>query len=436
MKGLSKIVFVVGLFGLLVFGACKVSQSNYLRDFSSAYKTDIAPLHPLFKVYHANDSISTVFYSITSSELLYMHTQGDDPTPVARIKIAYRLAKSYESPEILDSGRVVLSDLNKNAGMHFITGQFSIRTKLLIRSVLRLRLTDLNRNQENESIIEVNKSTSLSAQNFKVVDMTKNNLLYKDIIFEKTNYAITYRAKKQLKLKAHFFKWSFPPALAPFSTTDSKPFEYKPDSVFTVTLNDTGSFIFTANQTGTYRFLPDSNQRDGLSLFLFNKDYPSIHHADELIPPLRYICSKDEYLDLTLSKDRRNAMENFWISCGGNKEKARELIRKYYSRVELANTYFSSYLEGWKTDRGMVFIVFGPPNNVYRTSDTETWMYGDVSNPANVNLATSTSYTFTFNKIENPFSENDFILQRSALYKSGWYNAVDGWRQGKLYFQN
>jgi hypothetical protein len=36
--------------------------------------------------------------------------------------------------------------------------------------------------------------------------------------------------------------------------------------------------------------------------------------------------------------------------------------------------------------------------------------------------------------VDNPFSDNDFKLQRSPGYKSNWYRAVDAWRSGRVYW--
>ena len=58
-------------------------------------------------------------------------------------------------------------------------------------------------------------------------------------------------------------------------------------------------------------------------------------------------------------------------------------MEEYYSRVEYANKNFSHYQAGWKTDMGMVFILFGSPNNVERhpfdidSKPYEIWSYYD-----------------------------------------------------------
>jgi hypothetical protein len=101
------------------------------------------------------------------------------------------------------------------------------------------------------------------------------------------------------------------------------------------------------------------------------------------------------------------------------------LLKRYYGRVKEANKYYTSYTQGWKTDRGMVFVVFGKPTNMYMTSKGEVWVYG---------METSmNSIRFVFNKTENPFSDNDYILERSQFFKDPWYSAVDYWRQGHVY---
>ena len=62
-----------------------------------------------------------------------------------------------------------------------------------------------------------------------------------------------------------------------------------------------------------------------------------------------------------------------------------ELMEEYYSRVEYANKNFKHYLDGWRTDMGMVFIIFGSPNNVDRhpfdidAKPYEVWYYYELN---------------------------------------------------------
>ena len=45
---------------------------------------------------------------------------------------------------------------------------------------------------------------------------------------------------------------------------------------------------------------------------------------------------------------------------------ANELLDEYFRRVNYAEENFGTYTDGWKTDRGMVYITFGPPDDVER----------------------------------------------------------------------
>jgi len=56
-------------------------------------------------------------------------------------------------------------------------------------------------------------------------------------------------------------------------------------------------------------------------------------------------------------------------------------MEEYYRRVDFANANFGTFIEGWKTDRGMVYIVLGPPNDIERhpfeagSKPYEIWSY-------------------------------------------------------------
>jgi GWxTD domain-containing protein len=125
------------------------------------------------------------------------------------------------------------------------------------------------------------------------------------------------------------------------------------------------------------------------------------------------------------SKDSKLSIDKFWLELSGNKERARELIKQYYSRVQNANYYFTSYKEGWKTDRGMIYIIFGSPNFVTRNGNIESWTYGEQNNYRSLN--------FFFTNQQKSMNSNDFKLERNPLFKDDWMQAIDVWRQGRVY---
>ncbi|MFC1548292.1 GWxTD domain-containing protein, partial [Candidatus Neomarinimicrobiota bacterium] len=43
-----------------------------------------------------------------------------------------------------------------------------------------------------------------------------------------------------------------------------------------------------------------------------------------------------------------------------------EVMDEYYRRVAYSDTHFKSYQAGWETDLGMVYIIYGPPDDIER----------------------------------------------------------------------
>jgi GWxTD domain-containing protein len=110
----------------------------------------------------------------------------------------------------------------------------------------------------------------------------------------------------------------------------------------------------------------------------------SILDIDRAIDQLLYIADRDliEEMKKVPPEAKKEKFLAYWKkkdpfpSTGQN-----ELMEEYYSRVEYANKNFGHYQEGWRTDRGMVYIVFGPPSNIERhpfdidSKPYEIWTY-------------------------------------------------------------
>jgi len=87
----------------------------------------------------------------------------------------------------------------------------------------------------------------------------------------------------------------------------------------------------------------------------------------------------------TLEEKRKRFLE-FWKKYDPNPLTERnEALEEYYRRVEIANRNFSHYREGWRTDRGMVFIMFGSPSSIDRypfeinSKPYEIWYYNELN---------------------------------------------------------
>jgi GWxTD domain-containing protein len=141
---------------------------------------------------------------------------------------------------------------------------------------------------------------------------------------------------------------------------------------------------------------------------------------------LIYVSTSAEANDLYTAREHKKALDRYWLGLpvGNNVTLAKRTIKSFYQRVESANRYFTSYKEGWKTDRGMIFIVMGLPAKISKNKDQEIWTYNRQGQYSEVN--------FTFNRRNNQFSENHYELLRYAEYQPIWYPAVESWRNGEM----
>ena len=143
-----------------------------------------------------------------------------------------------------------------------------------------------------------------------------------------------------------------------------------------------------------------------------------------MIQSSRYITSRKEYERMGNAADPKAALDAFWLNCGNEKEASATLIATYYGRVEEANPYFSGVHPGWRTDRGMVHIVFGVPNKVRRGSDSEWWIYGEEGS--------TNALVFRFLHVEHPWDNEFYVLSRSMQFRSPWDRMVTNWRNGRI----
>lgn len=113
--------------------------------------------------------------------------------------------------------------------------------------------------------------------------------------------------------------------------------------------------------------------------------------ADSLdlsIRRLRYVASRAEMDTInadTNSAERFRRFSEFWKRLDPTPNTERnEAMEEYYQRVEYANKNFKSRSEGWLTDMGHIYIVFGQPTSIDQTNrsmaDNRTyveWRYGN-----------------------------------------------------------
>ena len=420
--------FVKYTFSILVLLLLITCQSK--RQYTSKpTKSLINPDSDLLEVnavaYHLNDSNTVTYLEIKNENLVY---KRPDTTLAfyAELKISYQLFSNQNSRKLVDSSSFYLSDrAGDKVETKSIISKFNLNAKLGYNYYLEIQVVDLNKKTKYNKAINVYKQNKLSDQNFLL--LSKGAVAFKTNFLKDEQVTVKFSNTAIIQVTVDCFFKEFGPALPPFSSKSVDEFKYKPDSIFRIEL-PTNQFILTMPERGFYHIKADPSSLEGLTIYTYDKTFPGVSNSDEMINCTRYIMSRSEFEVCKDAPEKKSAIDKFWLTIGGSNERARELLKRYYGRVKEANKYFTTYTQGWKSDRGMLFIVLGPPTNTYKSSKDEIWVYGIEGSP--------NTQRFVFKKTQNPFSDNDYILERSQFYKETWYTAVDYWRQGHVYLDN
>ena len=115
----------------------------------------------------------------------------------------------------------------------------------------------------------------------------------------------------------------------------------------------------------------------------------SVTDIDKAISQTVYIASPDELSLMqegeTIPEKTKRFLE-FWKKkdpSPNNDEN--EIFDEYFRRISYANENFSNYIEGWRSDRGMVYTILGAPNNIdrhpfeYDSKPYEVWEYYELN---------------------------------------------------------
>lgn len=235
--------------------------------------------------------------------------------------------------------------------------------------------------------------------------------------FIKVNTLVTLAGDGDQKIIS-YYNDNFPAAVPGFSEGMGRVAKSMVvDSSFSRSINETVTFT----ETGLYLVQADTNSTTGFA-FRVEEDYPRLAKIESLADPLIYICTKQEFERIKQAKGDKKAFDRVILSITQNTERARNFMRSYFRRVELANEFFTSYKEGWKTDRGMIYIIFGLPDQVYKFTDREVWTYKN-------NMY---KITFDFVKSSTLFDPENYVLVREKKFQETWYEVIDLWRNARF----
>ncbi|MFC2120448.1 GWxTD domain-containing protein [Bacteroidota bacterium] len=399
-----------------------VAQNPQFRSNSSLLSnTGSSVLHPDFSIYHNSSETSQLNFRIYFRELRF-NTANKQNVNQSRIKLHYQLYPSYEDLNIIDSASHII-DVIPQEGAKFFIGTLNIPTEKGQDYLLKVAVQDILSGSSGLAYIYVDKRSDLNSQNFKIYSSDEMTQLFNSDLHRYQNLNIQYNKMPENKITVDQYITPIPIPKPPYYTDTIPNFQFTPDYSYSISFRELQNF--KCEEGELYFFRIDSTGSDGILTGFFGQKYPEINTLKQMIGPIKYIGTEEDYLKILNATNKKLAIDNFWLKISGSTDMARELIRIYYNRCLFANYYFTDISEGWKSDRGMIYMIFGNPEKITRMNSEEIWSYKKTPESENP--------VFHFNKTENYYSNNVFLLIRDEKYRNVWEKAIESWRRGKAF---
>ncbi len=409
----SNFIRLIVFFIFVLFFSCSAPKKLRENQFGS----NEFYFQPLVNILHQNNDTTILLLEFDADQLLYSR------------KSTYENFTAQLEVEIINKKHQSKNDtlrFNFTPPQMQESGVWREEIPLPIsfgNSELQIKLKDLNRRAQSEKKFSFLKNELPSTFDIRVTANSADVPIYSQYLVTGDTIHLDFpRFQNSEYPPVEIFALTEIPNLPPPAFSNNSP-EIPDSTSFSLTnLNFDGSRYHFIAENKSYLF----RTKNSSQLYLYsNGEFPNTTALKDLIAPLRYITSKSEFDYIYNVRDPYSSFCNFWKDCGGSEEKAKELISIFFRRVNTSNTYFSTTVPGWRTDRGMIYIIYGKPTRVENIGYSERWIYGDETIPG--------SFSFLFRHQKDYLSDNVLVLQRDGLYRGSWEQAVNSWRQGRVF---
>jgi GWxTD domain-containing protein len=323
-----------------------------------------------------------------------------------------------------------------------------IRTEKKIKLGAEQLLGDTERHWLFETTVDILETQGTAIAFFEAVDSRQKDAytshldLKGSFVFDQPDFgyfyanAVPFDQNYLTKDQSILFKTSKGPTLFSFFYPSPFAVPFPPmetrlaDVPKEVVVENRGDFLSNIPKTltdeGYYFFQSDSTAQTGLLLRTVHDAFPKVKDWNEMVEMTTYISTKKEHESLLMAQDKKKALDAYWLNLTRNEAAAKDLIRNYFKMVEFSNILFTDFKEGWKTDRGMVYIVMGPPQEVNFFEDREVWSYAGIDDTSKIR--------FTFARVKTILSPHFYTLNRSRAYQPIWFKNISQWRSGRMAF--
>ncbi|MBO7461620.1 MAG: GWxTD domain-containing protein [Bacteroidales bacterium] len=394
--------------------------SNGSEQLALMYNPYATSIHP--KVFAKKNNLEDIdlYVIINDGELLYSKANAQKSN-TAVVKIFYKVMESYEKTALLDScTRTVTFTKEPTSKTYSI--KLKIKPQELKKFIVQTTVTDLLRGKMSIHFTEIDKTDPFSEDNYMATRIQNMQPLAEHYIKKGDAVRIDYLCNSKHPIlmsgnKPHEVQ-------IPLSPYSSDP-AVEDTTLFYNTSEKNSSYILRGDTAQLYASTADTNYNRNYVLPCFDGDFPNITTPEEMMLPIAYLATPEEYAALRQATAKKLAVDDFWYSCTRDIRKAKELIKVYYTRAIISNVLFTDYRKGMLTDRGMVYIILGPPKMLAITSTSEVWTYRDTKSGQKIR--------FVFRRTRTKLSGEKYVLRRSTEFKTTWDHAVQTWRKGSIF---
>jgi GWxTD domain-containing protein len=413
--------------------SCKSTKSVFdPKDLSYLYNPIKNSINPRYGIFIQTDQISVLSVKFFNSDL-YFNEANPKGVLMAQMYVSVHLYNISQGRMLADTAFYNLDIVKVDSRDEYLY-HIPLKAEKGFDYVADIKILDRIRQKIIHSFVPFNTRSEYNRYNFYARGHFLHNELLNPVVRKNEFLNLIYTKRPVDSLYIAFYKQYEGIPYAPNMILPERSISSEPDTTIGLPYCDTLPLMFP--RKGIYMCTIGKNIKEGFTLMNFGISFPAMTTPEEMIEPVAYLASDDEMNTLRSSIKPKVALDNFWISCGGNIEKSRELIRIYYTRALYTNLYFTSYKEGWRTDRGMIYIIYGPPDKVYKTSAEESWGYrkAEIKSSWGTRYQVKEDYLFfNFKKTENKFSDNDYFLSRTETIVTYWDKAVSNWRKGIVF---
>jgi len=334
---------------------------------------------------------------------------------------SYTIVNSFDQ-DISDENIVALDKgmLKKDTDRHFYFEETVEIPSARDQAFVIFRATDTR--QEDEYVYHADLISPFVAEQPSFGAYFGNDIPF-DQNFLNAEESLLFKSESSVSLYRYFYPQQFPIPLPPMETNT-------PEIARETEVIDEGDLLVNVpvsfEKSGYYFIQEDTASTSGLMIKTAGKTFPKVSTWEEMVQMVAYISTRKEHETLQAAENKKIALDQYWIRMTRDEETAKKLIKEYFRQVEFANILFTDFKEGWATDRGMVYIVMGPPQEVYFNLDKETWVY--LAQDSNSKI------TFTFARVKNILTPQYYTLNRTRAYQPVWFKTITAWRNGRMVF--